>query len=80
MGPQNLVTSTYIHFCISRKMQVSGATELASKGPGVSGSCNPSVKAEIDDSHEVEKIRCPCGSSLRTESMIEVRLFTFFCA
>ncbi|XP_058182735.1 E3 SUMO-protein ligase SIZ1-like isoform X2 [Rhododendron vialii] len=60
-----LVDDTY------RKMQVSGATELASKGPGVSGSCNTGVKVEIDDSHEVDKIRCPCGSSLQTDSMIK---------
>lgn len=78
MGPKNLVTSTCIHLCTSRKMQVSGATELASKGPGVSGSCNLSIKPEIDDSHEVYKIRCPCGSSLQTDSMIKVRLLTFF--
>ncbi|KAF7153219.1 hypothetical protein RHSIM_Rhsim01G0195800 [Rhododendron simsii] len=60
-----LVDDTY------RKMQVSGATELASKGPGASGSCNTGVKVEIDDSHEVDKIRCPCGSSLQTDSMIK---------
>lgn len=78
--PQNLVTSTFVHFCLSRKMQVPGATELASKGPGVSGSCNSGVKVEIDDPHEVDKIRCPCGSSLQTDSMIKVRQMTFsFC-
>ncbi|XP_059626751.1 E3 SUMO-protein ligase SIZ1 [Cornus florida] len=60
-----LVDDTY------RKMQVSGATELASKGQGVSDSSNVKLKEEIDDSYLLDKIRCPCGSSLQTDSMIK---------
>ncbi|XVF04959.1 hypothetical protein REPUB_Repub05bG0128800 [Reevesia pubescens] len=56
---------------IYRKMQVSGATELASKGQGVSDSSNVKVKGEIDDPFLSEmKVRCPCGSSLETENII----------
>ncbi|EEF36036.1 E3 SUMO-protein ligase SIZ1 isoform X2 [Ricinus communis] len=57
---------------IYRKMQVSGATDLASKGEGVLESSKPVIKGEIDDSfHFDTKVRCPCGSSLETESMIK---------
>ncbi|XP_023519583.1 E3 SUMO-protein ligase SIZ1-like [Cucurbita pepo subsp. pepo] len=61
-----LVEDTY------RKMQVSGATDLASKGQGVSDSSNVQVKGETDDSLQLDtKVRCLCGSALQTESMIE---------
>ncbi|XP_022731163.1 E3 SUMO-protein ligase SIZ1-like isoform X2 [Durio zibethinus] len=57
---------------IYRKMQVSGATEVASKGQGVSDSSNVQVKAEIDDSFQSDtKVRCPCGSSLETDNIIK---------
>ncbi|KAK6235384.1 hypothetical protein SCA6_010721 [Theobroma cacao] len=57
---------------IYRKMQVSGATELASKGQGVSDSSNVKVKGEIDDPFQSDmKVRCPCGSSLETENIIK---------
>ncbi|XP_057479903.1 E3 SUMO-protein ligase SIZ1-like isoform X2 [Actinidia eriantha] len=56
---------------IYRKMQVSGATELASKGQGASDSSNVRPKEEIEDSFQVDKIRCLCGSSLQTDSMIK---------
>ncbi|KAF5783509.1 putative chromatin regulator PHD family [Helianthus annuus] len=56
---------------IYRKLQDSGATELASKGHGVSDSNNTKHKAEIEVPHRVEKVRCPCGSSLKTDSTIE---------
>lgn len=60
-----------IVFC--RKMQVSGANDLASKGHGVLDSSNMKVKGEIDDPFQSDvKVRCPCGSSLETESMIKV--------
>ncbi|KAH7542594.1 E3 SUMO-protein ligase SIZ1 [Ziziphus jujuba] len=61
-----LVDDTY------RKMQVSGATDLASKGQCVSDSSNVKIKGEIDDSFLPDtKIRCLCGNSLETESMIK---------
>ncbi|KAA8544013.1 hypothetical protein F0562_021810 [Nyssa sinensis] len=60
-----LVDDTY------RKMQISGATDLATEGQGVSDSCNVKPKEEIEDSSQKDKIRCPCGSSLQTESMIK---------
>ncbi|KAG2673812.1 hypothetical protein I3843_Q033200 [Carya illinoinensis] len=57
---------------IYRKMQVSGATELASKGQGISDSSNVIVKGEIDDQFQSDtKIRCLCGTSLESESMIK---------
>ncbi|XVF69393.1 hypothetical protein PTKIN_Ptkin11bG0078400 [Pterospermum kingtungense] len=57
---------------IYRKMQVSGATELASKGQGVSDSSNVKVKGEIDDRFQMDRIvRCPCGSPLETENIIK---------
>ncbi|CAI0403353.1 unnamed protein product [Linum tenue] len=59
---------------IYRKMQVSG-TDLASKAQCVldSSNSNPKVvKGEPEDSfHRDTKVRCPCGSSLETESMIK---------
>jgi hypothetical protein len=60
----------------ARKMQISGATtDLASKGQCISDSSNVKVKGEIDDPfHSDIKVRCLCGSSLETESMIKVCL------
>ncbi|XP_009601717.1 E3 SUMO-protein ligase SIZ1-like isoform X2 [Nicotiana tomentosiformis] len=55
---------------IYRKMQVSGATDLASKSQVVSDSSNVKLKEEIEDTYQM-KIRCPCGSSLQTETMIQ---------
>lgn len=56
-----------------RKMQVSGATDLASKGQGVSDSSTVQVKGETDDSLQLDtKVRCLCGNALQTESMIKV--------
>ncbi|KAJ1381705.1 Zinc finger, PHD-type [Sesbania bispinosa] len=63
-----LVDDTY------RKMQISGATDLASKGQGASDSSNVKVKGEIDDSFQSDpkiKIRCLCGSSLETEDLVK---------
>lgn len=54
-------------------MQVHGATDLASKFQNGSDSSNLKPKEEIDDSFQLDmKVRCPCGSSLLTESMIKV--------
>ncbi|XP_057956620.1 E3 SUMO-protein ligase SIZ1 [Malania oleifera] len=58
-----LVDDTY------RKMQVSGATDLASKGQGFPDSSNVKPKEEFDDSFK--KIRCPCGISLETEPIVQ---------
>ncbi|KAM7502055.1 hypothetical protein LguiB_000959 [Lonicera macranthoides] len=61
-----LVDDTY------RKMQVSGATDLASsKGQSASDCSNTKFKEEIEDSYPTDKTRCPCGSSLTTDSMIK---------
>ncbi|XP_075635931.1 E3 SUMO-protein ligase SIZ1 isoform X1 [Castanea sativa] len=61
-----LVDDTY------RKMQVSGATDLASKAPGVSDSSNVKVKGENDEHFQPEtKVRCLCGNSLDIESKIK---------
>ncbi|KAJ8535538.1 hypothetical protein K7X08_023258 [Anisodus acutangulus] len=55
---------------IYRKMQVSGATDLASKSQIVSDSSNVKSKEEIEDTYQM-KIRCPCGSSFQAETMIQ---------
>uniref|UniRef100_A0A6N2L6L0 SP-RING-type domain-containing protein n=1 Tax=Salix viminalis TaxID=40686 RepID=A0A6N2L6L0_SALVM len=61
-----LVDDTY------RKMQVSGATDLASKGQGTSNCGNSKFNVEIDEPfHSDTKVRCPCGTSLETELMIK---------
>jgi hypothetical protein len=66
-------------FCIlllPRKMQISGATDLASKGQAVSDSSNVKVKAEVEESFQIQsatKIRCLCGSTLETEDLIKVK-------
>ncbi|KAK4351489.1 hypothetical protein RND71_030802 [Anisodus tanguticus] len=52
------------------KMQVSGATDLASKSQIVSDSSNVKLKEEIEDTYQM-KIRCPCGSSFQAETMIQ---------
>ncbi|KAJ4845155.1 SUMO ligase siz1 [Turnera subulata] len=61
-----LVDDTY------RKMQISGATDLASKGQVVSDSSNTKVNGEIDDPfHSGIRVRCPCGSSLNKDSIVQ---------
>ncbi|KAJ0266653.1 E3 SUMO-protein ligase SIZ1 [Hirschfeldia incana] len=61
-----LVDATY------RKMQVSGASDLASKGQVSSDTSNLKVKGEREDFLRPEvKVRCVCGSSLETDSMIQ---------
>ncbi|KAG6415415.1 hypothetical protein SASPL_122826 [Salvia splendens] len=64
-GVAKLVDDTY------RKMQVSGSTELTSKSEAVSDNSNMKLKEETDDSYQVDKIRCLCGSTLPTDSMIK---------
>ncbi|XP_023729790.1 E3 SUMO-protein ligase SIZ1 isoform X1 [Lactuca sativa] len=58
-----------------RKLQIPGATELASKGQGVSdvtiNNNNTTFKEEVEDSYQSEKVRCPCGTSLQADSMIK---------
>ncbi|AED97327.1 unnamed protein product [Arabidopsis thaliana] len=61
-----LVDDTY------RKMQVSGASDLASKGQVSSDTSNLKVKGEPEDPFQPEiKVRCVCGNSLETDSMIQ---------
>ncbi|XP_059297565.1 E3 SUMO-protein ligase SIZ1-like [Lycium ferocissimum] len=55
---------------IYRKMQVSGATDLASKSQIVSDSSNVKLKEEIKDPYQM-KIRCPCECSRQVETMIQ---------
>lgn len=53
-----------------RKMQITDASDLAVRAP--SGLDTMSVKEEVEDFISPEKrIRCPCGSSLPTEFMIQ---------
>ncbi|XP_062099835.1 pyrophosphate--fructose 6-phosphate 1-phosphotransferase subunit beta-like [Humulus lupulus] len=61
-------------FLFLRKMHVSAAPDLASKGQGVSDNSNVKVKGEIDDhSFQSEtKVRCLCGISSEKESMIKI--------
>ncbi|KAH6765574.1 DNA-binding protein with MIZ/SP-RING zinc finger [Perilla frutescens var. hirtella] len=56
---------------IYRKMQISGSADLASKSQGFSDSTVVKPKEEIVDSYHMDKIRCLCGSSLPTDSMIK---------
>lgn len=67
-----LSVSHYHPFSLFRKMQISGAADLASKSQGFSDSTTVKPKEEIVDSYHMEKIRCVCGSSLPTDSMIKV--------
>lgn len=65
-GVAKIIEDTY------RKMQVHGATELATKFPNGSDSNNLKPKEEVDDSFQLDmKVRCPCGSSLLSDSMIQ---------
>lgn len=54
-------------------MQVSGSTfDMASKGQAVSDSSNVKLNEDPEDCYQMEKIRCPCGSTLQ-DSVIKVR-------
>ena len=56
-------------------MQIPGATDLASKSQSSSDISQVKPK-EVKDSYQLDmKVRCPCGSSLLTESMIQVYFF-----
>lgn len=56
-------------------MQSSGASDLVSKGQVSSDIINVNVKGELQDPSQPDiKVRCICGSSLETESMIQVSL------
>lgn len=59
-------------------MQVSGAADLVSKSPVISDSSSIKPKEEVLDSYHIDKIRCLCGSSLPTDSMIKVHI-CFIC-
>ncbi|KAG0463397.1 hypothetical protein HPP92_019466 [Vanilla planifolia] len=55
-----------------RKMQVSGANDLASKNHGILDTKSTNPPEQRDDSSLLDmKVRCPCGGSLITDSMIK---------
>ncbi|CAA2998183.1 E3 SUMO- ligase SIZ1 isoform X1 [Olea europaea subsp. europaea] len=60
-----LVDDTY------RKMQISGATDLASKSDSSNVKLNVKLKEETEEPHQMDKIRCLCGSTLPTGPMIK---------
>ncbi|KAK1320255.1 E3 SUMO-protein ligase SIZ1 [Acorus calamus] len=65
-GIAKIIDDTY------RKMQDHGAVDLASKGHTVPNPNNTKIKEETIDPRQFEmKVRCPCGSSLFTDSMIQ---------
>ncbi|WOL01918.1 E3 SUMO-protein ligase [Canna indica] len=64
-GVAKIIDDTY------RKMQVPGATELASKSHSGSEFNHVKPKEEIDSYKTEMKVRCPCGKSLNSESMIQ---------
>lgn len=54
-------------------MQVSGANDLASKTHVISDAKSANPPEQRDDSSPLDmKVRCPCGVSLKTDSMIQV--------
>ena len=60
-------------FFLPRKLQVSGAIDLSSKGQGASDSSNGKIKGEIDNSFQSDtKIRCLCGNVFDTEPLVKV--------
>nr|CAD1839811.1 unnamed protein product [Ananas comosus var. bracteatus] len=65
-GVAKIIDDTY------RKMQVPGATDLASKSHS-SSDFNPlRPKDEIDDSYQLNgKVRCLCGGTIMTESVLQ---------
>ncbi|KAJ0941368.1 putative chromatin regulator PHD family [Helianthus annuus] len=57
---------------VHRKLQLPGASDLASKSKNVSNvTINITFKEEIQDGYHIDKVRCLCGSSLQTDSMIK---------
>ena len=71
--------SWYVIFCVPRKMQISGATDLASKGQGASDGSNAKIRGETDESYKpVVKIHCLCGNMLETDQLIQVQYWTCF--
>ncbi|KAH0922437.1 hypothetical protein HID58_022455 [Brassica napus] len=55
-----------------RRMQASGEGDSPSKGQVSSDISNVKAKGELEDSFQPDvKVRCICGSSLETESMIQ---------
>ncbi|KAL8227224.1 hypothetical protein R6Q57_017056 [Mikania cordata] len=57
---------------IHRKLQVPGASDLASKSQNLANvTINTLFKEEVEDTHQTEKVRCLCGSSLQTDLMIQ---------
>lgn len=62
--------------CFHRRMQSSGESDLVSKGQVSSDISNVKFKGELEDRTQPDiKVRCICGSSLETKSMIQVSLW-----
>ena len=70
-----VVEFSFPPLCFHRRMQASGAGDSPSKGQVSSDISNVKAKGELEDSFQPDvKVRCICGSSLETESMIQVSL------
>ncbi|XP_020252662.1 E3 SUMO-protein ligase SIZ1-like isoform X2 [Asparagus officinalis] len=64
-GVVKIIDDTY------RKMQIPGATDLASKSQSSSDINQVKPKEEVRDLYQEMKVSCPCGSTLITDSMIQ---------
>ncbi|KAL0436462.1 UNVERIFIED_CONTAM: E3 SUMO-protein ligase SIZ1 [Sesamum radiatum] len=72
MGQENAVgRKEDVAKLVDDTYRVSGAADLASKSQAVSDSTNIKCKEEAEDCYQMEKIRCVCGSTLPTDSMIK---------
>lgn len=65
-------TYIYIFWFLCRKMQIPGATDLASKSQSSSDINQVKPGEEVNDLYQNMKVRCLCGSPLVTDSMIQV--------
>ncbi|KAK3022441.1 hypothetical protein RJ639_047671 [Escallonia herrerae] len=68
---QDLVDRILAILSDERGATVSGTIDLASKGQGVSDCSNVKLKEENEESYQIDKVRCPCGSSLQSDSVIK---------
>ncbi|KAJ0978220.1 hypothetical protein J5N97_013694 [Dioscorea zingiberensis] len=65
-GVAKIIDDTY------RKMQSPGATDLATRSNSGSDFNHVNPRPDVDDSYKMDmKVRCPCGNSLITETMIK---------
>ncbi|KAI7730845.1 hypothetical protein M8C21_002066 [Ambrosia artemisiifolia] len=57
---------------VHRKLQVPGATDSPSKSQNVSNvTIDTAVKEDVENTFQIEKVRCLCGSTLQADSMIK---------